>query len=1097
MRFALLISKISIALWLALFNPLLADDIDVYGLGGTGPGAQLPNVLFVFDTSSSMETKINGEEKTRFGDPKKINILRSAVYDMLEFSRGRINVGVTSYNDTSQGIKWPVSNLLQDAHDFDVNIPVGFTVKDTVNSILQNDPSGGKTATVDALYEATRYFRGDPVWISGTSVAKDHRPHTWDVKKQKYDKGSDVAAHPASYSPRDALDIDAVVKKGKIQGCYDYTIGGTVVGESNYCESKKLESCDIPEPETLRWDPSYCDRDNSTYKWSCKLWDTTASECLRGEGSCSVPGGFIGHKAYKKCYFKGKDSLDDRWKGANYQTPIGQSCAGNYIVLLSDGAPSRNSARDQIESLIDDDCAPLSKSIFDRDDGEYYYGDCGPELANFVHSTDQLSNVANSNLTVYTIGFGLGAEGGESAQNYLREIAAQGGGEFVLANQSGSLKQAFSDIVDKVSGGKEGGSGLSVDVDRQSASHSDRAYINVFQPSGRRSWSGNTKGYYLSDSGLLDIDGQHATELSARGTSFTEEARSFWSGSTDGNSVSSGGASEQMVAGYRKLLTYTSTSTPINENLGSDDNRLVSSNTALTSGLIDSALNDLERTQLLDWLQTAPMADPLHTEPQVLSYSNRQVLFTMTNQGLLHAIDASAPKTVGDNSGGNELFAFMPQSLLSNLPALKQNAYTGSHLYGLDGALTIWHSDANNDGVVNNAERAVLFFGMRRGGKQYFALDVSNVDSPRLLWRLNSTTAGFEALGQTWSRPSLITVNWSGSERKVLVFGGGYDLAADSQSTRNAHASGHMIYMVDPLTGQLLWSAGKTSQHDLVEAMEYAIPSDLRVVDADGNGIADRLYVADLGGQVWRVKFDEATFGPNSGTTINRLATLADDTEAGNRRFFYAPTVYFTDGGGGSNHFGITLGSGNRASPLSDSTENRVYTLRDTDIPNNTGTSALMISSEDELYDATDNAVELGENKNIERNKLAQSKGWYLRLGRGEKSLSALVAFQGNLYFTTYKPDYNFTSATSCDVAGAKKRVYFVNQTDASPAKLGQKTDAAVPTSRYVESAEGGIPGEPVIVFPPTGNTVDIFVGKEKVRQVKLSLNVMYWHPSQ
>jgi len=1043
-----------------------------------------------------MEKKVDGEDKTKFGSPTKLNILRSAVDDMLEFSQGRINVGVTSYNSTSQGIKWPVSNLLQNGHDFDVNIPVGFTVKDSINSILKNDPSGGHTATVDALYEASRYFRGDPVWISGTSVAKDHRPHSWDAKKQKYDKGSDVAAHPASYSPRDALKIDAVIKKGDIQACYDYTIGGTVIGQSNYCASKTLKSCDSPEPETLRWDPSYCDRDNSTYQWSCTRWDTTASECLRGEGRCSVPGGYVGHKAYQKCYFKGKDSLDDQWIGANYQTPIGQSCVGNYIVLLSDGAPSRNSARDQVKSLIDSDCKPLSQSIFEINDGSYHYGDCGPELANFVHTTDQRSEVPNSNLTVFTIGFGLGAAGGESAQNYLREIAEQGGGEFLLAEQSDSLQRAFSEIVDKISAGNEGSSGLSLDVNRQNASHSDRAFVNVYQPSRRRSWSGNTKGYYLTESGLLDVDGLQATEASAKGTLFSKDARSFWSSKADGNSVSSGGASEQMLAGQRTLLTYTGESVPVNVSLTNSEHRLASNNPSLTTDLIDSSLTDIERVELLEWLQIAPMADPLHTEPQVLNYTNRRVLFTMTNQGLLHAIDVSAPTSLGDSSGGNELFGFMPQSLLSNLPALKQNAYTGSHLYGLDGPLTIWHSDADNDGVVNGSERVVLFFGMRRGGDQYFALDVSNVNAPRLLWRIDPSTSGFTALGQSWSRPSLITVNWLGSERKVLIFGGGYDSAADSQNTRTAHAVGHMIYMVDPLSGQLLWSAGKSSAHDAIEAMSYAIPSDLRVIDADANGIADRVYVADLGGQVWRIEFDEATFGPSSGATVSRIATLADDTVGGNRRFFYAPTVYFSDSGG-KDYFGITLGSGNRAAPLGDSTENRVYMLRDTDIPDKASHSAFVINSDAELYDATDNGVELGENGVIERAKLAQSKGWFLRLGRGEKSLSALVAFQGNLFFTTYKPDFNYASATSCDVVGARKRVYFINQRDASPARLDQQATTAATESRFIESSESGIPGEPVIVFPPSGDTVDIYVGKENVRQLDLSLDVVFWHSQQ
>ncbi len=35
--------------------------------------------------------------------------------------------------------------------------------------------------------------------------------------------------------------------------------------------------------------------------------------------------------------------------------------------------------------------------------------------------------------------------------------------------------------------------------------------------------------------------------------------------------------------------------------------------------------------------------------------------------------------------------------------------------------------------------------------------------------------------------------------------------------------------------------------------MDFAVPSDITLIDFDGNGFVDRLYFGDTGGQVWSV----------------------------------------------------------------------------------------------------------------------------------------------------------------------------------------------------------------------------------------------------
>ncbi len=216
-------------------------------------------------------------------------------------------------------------------------------------------------------------------------------------------------------------------------------------------------------------------------------------------------------------------------------------------------------------------------------------------------------------------------------------------------------------------------------------------------------------------------------------------------------------------------------------------------------------------------------------------------------------------------------------------------------------------------------------------------IDDENVDFPRL--------------AQTWSRMSLINVKDGSSERRVLAFAAGYD--ADAQDPVNApvESLGNAIYMVDE-DGDLLWSVDSTDH----ASMLYSIASDLTIIDSDRDGLADRLYVGDLGGQVWRVDFDDIDTTP----TVTLLATL-DDGE--HQPFFYAPSVALnrdTDG----NYLSISLGSGNRTNPLLAGIQNHLYMIRDTDLDKGPPASGFTTVTAKDLYDATSDSISSSKAKN-------------------------------------------------------------------------------------------------------------------------------------
>lgn len=1026
---------------LMIGSSALADDIDVYT-------AQLaaqkkPNILFVLDYSGSMNRDIHGED----GVPSKIDILKSAMHTVLDNNVDYINAGIGSlYSKSTTGIRWPISELSADASTVDPAIPAGsFTVKDIIAQQVDERDAGGGTATVDALVEAAQYFRGETVTHNDADPtdALLHQPASWSTSNLLYEGGDPSAAIAASYSPANAWSNDYT----QTYYCNDYSASGG----PNHCEDKSISACTVM---------SSTDAVTPGFERLQNLWGS-----------------------YQRCEYS--RSMD--WVGARYNSPISQSCQANAIVLISDGQPTRLNDGESLRSIVGtnaDGCEDLSLSIFEMPDGMQIEGNCGPEVVSLLANSDQNPEVANSSVSTYTVGFNVDGPG----RNYLELLASEGNGSFFSANEPEELNVALSNIVDEVLGGSENFAELAIDVDKANFSHDNRAFFSLFTPSSRRSWQGNLKGYFVNDDGLADIHGAQATAVTDIGVQFAETAQSFWSDDVDGNSVIDGGANEQLTAGSRNLYTFTGSTIPsIGASLAGDaDNRLESANDSITDDMLGLPDGSPKRDAALDWIATAPMGDPLHSKSVQVDYGTRRVVFVMTNQGLLHAIDASSPTVPGtsDSSGGEELFAYMPPRLMKNLPLLADNINVGAHIYGLDGDITRWHSDSNNDGIVNNGERLLLILGMRRGGTAYHALDVSDPSSPRLDWVIDDTHSDFAQLAQSWSRMSLIRVRDGAAERQVLAFAAGYDADAQDDVNTPVASRGNAIYMIDD-SGDRLWKVDNTNHSD----MQFSIASDLTVIDSDGDALADRIYVGDLAGQLWRIDFDDIQTTP----TVTLLADLDDGDH---QPFFYPPSVALNRDGG-EEYLSVSIGSGNRTNPLLAGLQNNIYMIRDTDVEKGAPASGFTTIEVGDLFDATNDTINSADASKAEhaRDQLESASGWRVALGANEKALSSLVTFEGKLLATTFEfsPD---SDADSCrfDTTG---RLYQMSVGDASPvldlSSSSSKADSN-PAARITELDSSGIPSSPVIVFPKGSGTVQVIVDKQTVNMIDQKISRVYWH---
>ena len=77
--------------------------------------------------------------------------------------------------------------------------------------------------------------------------------------------------------------------------------------------------------------------------------------------------------------------------------------------------------------------------------------------------------------------------------------------------------------------------------------------------------------------------------------------------------------------------------------------------------------------------------------------------------------------------------------------------------------------------------------------------------------------------------------------------------------------------------------------------MTHSIPSAVRPLDLTGDGLADRMYAADLGGRIWRFDITNGQTADNL-VTGGVFASLGVGDSGGtpiedNRRFYYAPDV--------------------------------------------------------------------------------------------------------------------------------------------------------------------------------------------------------------
>ena len=651
-----------------------------------------------------------------------------------------------------------------------------------------------------------------------------------------------------------------------------------------------------------------------------------------------------------------------------------------------------------------------------------------------------------------------------------------------------------------------------------------RIYLGFFKPMNNEPWYGNLKKFGLNSSSQITAftssgDEVQATDSDGYFLVDTEDnplIRSFWGTDLDGGEVNLGGVGQLLMEredSARTIYTYAGASAGALNELSTNSTAMASLVSELGASDIAEVLDVADTTEAEDLIKFVHgydayavsaipnrdwiMGDVMHSKPVVVSYNNytfstaneaddtknKSYIFVGANDGMLHAFK---------DVTGEEAWSFIPQELLTDLQYLDN--VDGRHYYYVDSSPVVYMYDADGDGTVETGDKVVLLFGMRRGGGDstitsgsqgsYIALDITDPEDPRFMWRINRSTTGFGEMGQTWSLPRLTKMQIGSATKIVAVWGAGYDTNEDlrygdtqtfpdttdgttvtstaasgegsttSSGTSGAYsARGRGVYIVEIATlsngvpnftnsGAKIWSYSYSDNSD----MSFSISSDPFILDRNFDGFTDHIYVGDSGGQLWRFNVADTSTSNWTATLIfeanpGAIYGTADNTNG--RKFFYKPTATVS----GHDTF-LFFGSGDREHPLNLDVIDRFYMVRDRELDPVTYASlnpwdydsdgAL---SELNLVDVTEDDLQDSSTSDDDREDLlAQLEnpytldgdtyyGWYIRLDEniGEKMLALPKVVNGVVFFTTYQPADTSTVTDPCVGVLGPSRLYAVD----------------------------------------------------------------------
>lgn len=670
-----------------------------------------------------------------------------------------------------------------------------------------------------------------------------------------------------------------------------------------------------------------------------------------------------------KSYFAGS---------AGYPSPIisGASCQLNYLIVISDG-----------------------------------------EWADPSGVVSTATALANQTPPIKTFAVGLAL--GSSSTNYSNLAVAGGTKVPLYASNEQELLAALTDAIKQVISSTLTFSAPAVTSE---ITKDNFIYQSTFSYAPNKQWEGSLKKYKLNaDSTIGNLEWDAGAKLNSKSAS----SRQLWTVGLTGTGLNN------FTTSYRSELRDR-----FQSSLASSDaqvDKLINFVRGIDTYDQDAdgntseerhKLNDIYHSQIS--IVSPPSSSITYTSIYEDSYyrsvnnytnftgggtcgggctSRREILLAGSNAGILHAFDAAS---------GEELWGFIPPSMLSKLPKIiSSTSNVTNAIFGVDGSPIV------KDIYYGGVWRTIALTGLGRGGNSYFALDITNPNSPTHLftienddigkvvnfWNSSGTktsylhsfgsvadaTKDYSKLGEAWSTPRIIRMRISNVDKWVAVFGAGFNGGVNPNL-------GSAAFVMDLENGGNLLK--KIDITDKSNTIANSVPSDLVVITANGTAKAQyygaMVYVPDYEGKITKINLT------SSGTLYQSTQLFDADSSTTNGRYILNGAEATIN----SDTLWLYFGTGD-SEKLQDQisgTENRLYGIKDVNFPN-----FVSLGSPGTIANCKNTTTQTSC-------PTSSDLGWYVNLPNAQKLTAQPTIKNRAIYFPIYEPT---TGAKICNTGKA------------------------------------------------------------------------------
>ena len=396
-------------------------------------------------------------------------------------------------------------------------------------------------------------------------------------------------------------------------------------------------------------------------------------------------------------------------------------------------------------------------------------------------------------------------------------------------------------------------------------------------------------------------------------------------------------------------------------------------------------------------------------------------VYAAANDGMLHAFNSAT---------GTELWAYVPRITMSKMYKSADLSYGGHHIFTVDGTPEV------ADVQIGGAWKTVLVAGLNKGGRGFYALDITDPVTPKALWEFcadSTVCSKHDAdLGYSFGNPQI--VKWNGVW--VVILTSGYNNVPGEDGVGTGSGGGY-LYILNLATGSLIQKVS-TGVGDTTTPAGLAKATTI-VANPSSDPTARYTYAGDNLGNLWRFDFTGATV-----PSPIKLGSVGATQPITSR-----PQAAICDAGSGSYKTVVLFGTGRLLglTDIPDTSTQSIYLVKD-------GGTALGSLRSSSLVQQTLSATTGGVKVSSNAVNLGTANGWFFDLSQnpGERvNLDPAIVF-GSAQIVTNIP----SSSSNCSVGGSSW-YYQVDLCSGSVLPSNAATDLAGQTLSNTASAVGFI----------------------------------------